>query len=133
MSVRPQASASTSSNAGTAASAGPQASAHADGSAASLLAEALLSAAAVPRPPRHLHWSEKALDIFFRDFTTEDMDLQLKIAEKVLGDESKAMVFCKMPDSLRQHWVKRLREVHNRNARSDIETRGNEEYLRRET
>lgn len=61
-------------------------------------------------------WQEQAMDIFFRDFSAEDMDLQLKIAEKVLADENKAMVFCKMPDVLRRHWVKRLREVHNRIA-----------------
>ncbi|KAL2015079.1 hypothetical protein VTK56DRAFT_6329 [Thermocarpiscus australiensis] len=57
-------------------------------------------------------WQEQALDIFFRDFAGEEMDLQLKIAEKVLAaDEGKAMVFCKMPDALRRHWVKRLREA----------------------
>ncbi|CRK33668.1 hypothetical protein BN1708_019263, partial [Verticillium longisporum] len=61
-------------------------------------------------PPR---WPEQAMDIFFRDFADEDMDLQLKIAEKALADENKAMVFCKMPATLRKHWVKRLREVHN--------------------
>ncbi|EEY22486.1 conserved hypothetical protein [Verticillium alfalfae VaMs.102] len=55
----------------------------------------------------------EAMDIFFRDFADEDMDLQLKIAEKALADENKAMVFCKMPATLRKHWVKRLREVHN--------------------
>ncbi|KAM7217012.1 hypothetical protein V8F06_007651 [Rhypophila decipiens] len=54
------------------------------------------------------------MDIFFRDFSTEDKDLQLKIAEKALTDENKAMVFVKMPETLRKHWVKRLREVHNR-------------------
>ncbi|KAK3380645.1 Myb/SANT-like DNA-binding domain-containing protein [Lasiosphaeria ovina] len=59
-------------------------------------------------------WSEQAMDIFFRDFSDEDMDLQLKIAEKALTDENKAMVFCKMTVALRKHWVKRLREVHNR-------------------
>lgn len=59
-------------------------------------------------------WAEKAIDIFFRDFPDEDPDLQLKIAEKALTDENKAMVFCKMPDKLRRHWVRRLREVHNR-------------------
>lgn len=61
-------------------------------------------------PPR---WPEQAMDIFFRDFADEDMDLQLKIAEKALADENKAMVFCKMPPALRRHWVKRLRELHN--------------------
>jgi len=58
-------------------------------------------------------WSEQAMDLFFRDFVDEDPDLQLKIAEKVLSDENKAMVFCKMPDNLRKHWVRRLREMHN--------------------
>jgi len=58
-------------------------------------------------------WTEQALDIFFREFLDEDMDLQLKIAEKMLTDENKAMVFCKMPEALRQHWVRRLREMHN--------------------
>ncbi|KAK5653222.1 hypothetical protein OQA88_9121 [Cercophora sp. LCS_1] len=58
-------------------------------------------------------WSEQAVDLFFRDFHTEDMDLQLKIAEKVLTDENKAMVFTKMPKHLRDHWVRRLREMHN--------------------
>ncbi|OIW32774.1 hypothetical protein CONLIGDRAFT_277930 [Coniochaeta ligniaria NRRL 30616] len=73
------------------------------------LAEALRSAKSA-RPG----WSEQALDIFFRDFGEEDMDLQIKIAEKALAaDENKAMVFCKMPVLLRKHWVKRLREVHN--------------------
>ncbi|KAL1843250.1 hypothetical protein VTJ49DRAFT_2581 [Mycothermus thermophilus] len=79
-----------------------------------LLAEAIRSATRGGRPSPG--WQEQAMDIFFRDFAAEDMDLQLKIAEKVLTDENKAMVFCKMPDSLRHHWVKRLREVHNRIA-----------------
>ncbi|KAK4223922.1 hypothetical protein QBC38DRAFT_35162 [Podospora fimiseda] len=59
-------------------------------------------------------WQEQAMDIFFRDFPNEDPDLQIKIAEKALTDENKAMFFCKMPEPLRKHWVKRLREVHNR-------------------
>jgi hypothetical protein len=58
-------------------------------------------------------WSEQAIDIFLRDFSNEDMDLQIKIAEKVLADESKAMVFVKFTPELREHWVKRLREVIN--------------------
>ena len=61
-----------------------------------------------------LGWSELALELFFREFTDEDKDLQLKIAEKVLTDDNKAMVFMKMPVALRKHWVKRLREVHLR-------------------
>lgn len=83
-----------------------------------LLSEALRTSgsAGAGGPVRGGKWQEQAMDIFFRDFVGEDMDLQLKIAEKVLTDENKAMVFCKMPDALRRHWVKRLREVHNRIA-----------------
>ncbi|SPO01539.1 uncharacterized protein DNG_04212 [Cephalotrichum gorgonifer] len=66
------------------------------------------------RAPAAPRWPEQALEIFFRDFSDEDMDLQLKIAEKALADENKAMVFCKMPAAVRRHWVKRLREAHNR-------------------
>jgi hypothetical protein len=79
-----------------------------------LLEEGVLTIAELLRaraPPR---WPEQALDIFFRDFADEDMDLQLKIAEKALADEIKAMVFCKMSPAVRKHWVKRLREMHNR-------------------
>lgn len=53
------------------------------------------------------------MEILFGDFREEDPDLQIKIAEKLLTDENKAMFFCKMPEPLRKHWVKRLREVHN--------------------
>ncbi|KAL1849962.1 hypothetical protein VTK73DRAFT_9753 [Phialemonium thermophilum] len=81
-----------------------------DGGALAALAEALRSAKSRPG------WPEQALDLFFREFADEDMDLQIKIAEKALTDENKAMVFCKMPMVLRKHWVKRLREVHNRVA-----------------
>ena len=55
-------------------------------------------------------WREQALDMFFRDFSHEDLDLQVKIAENVLSNEGKALVFCKMPVQLRQHWVRRLWE-----------------------
>ncbi|TGJ78951.1 hypothetical protein E0Z10_g9810 [Xylaria hypoxylon] len=72
------------------------------------LAEAL-KARAVPR------WPEQAVEILFREFTDEDLDLQLKIAEKALTDDNKAMVFVKMTPVLRRHWVSRLREVHMRN------------------
>jgi hypothetical protein len=74
------------------------------------LAEALRLAARTTGP----RWQEQAMEIFFRDFGDEDMDLQLKIAEKALTDENKALVFCKMPVALRRHWIKRLREVNNR-------------------
>ncbi|RYP00412.1 hypothetical protein DL765_010908 [Monosporascus sp. GIB2] len=72
------------------------------------LAEALRARS----PPK---WQEQAVEILFRDFENEDMDLQLKIAEKALTDENKAMVFVKMTPALRMHWVGRLREVHQRN------------------
>lgn len=68
-------------------------------------------AAAPPSAPR---WVEMAMEIFFRDFSEEEMDLQIKIGEKVLCDNNKATMFCMMPPLVRQHWVKRLREVHNR-------------------
>ncbi|KAH8168663.1 myb/SANT-like DNA-binding domain-containing protein [Sarocladium implicatum] len=61
-------------------------------------------------------WREQALDMFFRDFADEDLDLQVKISEGVLSNEGKAMVFCKMPVQVRQHWVRRLREMHLRSA-----------------
>ncbi|KAH6989127.1 Myb/SANT-like DNA-binding domain-containing protein [Ilyonectria robusta] len=61
-----------------------------------------------------LRWQEEALDVFFRDFADEDLDLQVKISESVLVNESKAMVFCKMPSRVRQHWVRRFREPHHR-------------------
>lgn len=63
-----------------------------------------------------VRWQEQAMDLFFRDFADEDSDLQIKIGEKVLTDENKAMLFCKMPPQLRRHYVKRLREAHNRIA-----------------
>ncbi|KAF2963039.1 hypothetical protein GQX73_g10534 [Xylaria multiplex] len=72
------------------------------------LAEAL-KARAAPR------WPEQAVEILFREFADEDPDLQLKIAEKALTDDNKAMVFVKMTPVLRRHWVSRLREVHMRN------------------
>ncbi|KAH9889721.1 Myb/SANT-like DNA-binding domain-containing protein [Xylariomycetidae sp. FL2044] len=72
------------------------------------LAEALRSRT----PPK---WPEQAVEILFREFADEDPDLQLKIAEKALTDENKAMIFVKMTPTLRQHWVGRLRDVHARN------------------
>lgn len=57
-----------------------------------------------------LRWQEEALDVFFRDFAEEDLDLQVKMSESVLVNESKAMVFCKMPARVRSHWVRRFRE-----------------------
>ncbi|KAH6876631.1 Myb/SANT-like DNA-binding domain-containing protein [Thelonectria olida] len=58
-----------------------------------------------------LRWQEEALDVFFRDFAEEDLDLQVTISERVLVNESKAMVFCKMPTRVRQHWVRRFRDL----------------------
>jgi predicted rRNA methylase YqxC with S4 and FtsJ domains len=74
------------------------------------LLEAVKARAVGPR------WREEALDLFFRDFSTEDLDLQIKISENVLSNENKAMVFCKMPFRVRQHWVKRFREMHHKNV-----------------
>lgn len=65
-------------------------------------------------PPPTPRWTAQAMEIFFRDFADEDPDLQLKIGEKVLCDTNKATMFCTMPEQLRQHWVKRLRELHHR-------------------
>lgn len=76
-----------------------------------MLAEALRSSSAKPASPK---WQEQAVEILFRDFSDEDADLQLKIAEKALTDENKAMVFVKMTPALRSHWVGRLRDVHMR-------------------
>lgn len=81
------------------------------------LAEALRTR----NPPK---WPEQALDIFFREFADEDADLQLKIAEKALTDENKAMVFVKMTPVLRRHWVGRLREVHMRNLGGSLSLEG---------
>lgn len=69
---------------------------------------------APPAPPPTPRWSEQAMEMFFRDFADEDPDLQIKIGEKVLSDTNKAMMFCLMSEQLRQHYVKRLRELHNR-------------------
>lgn len=54
------------------------------------------------------------METFFRDFADEDADLQIRIGEKVLCDSHKAMMFCQMSEQLRKHWVRRLRELHNR-------------------
>ncbi|PHH67422.1 hypothetical protein CDD81_32 [Ophiocordyceps australis] len=56
-------------------------------------------------------WQETALDLFFREFCDQNMDLQIKISEMVLRDEHRALVFCKMPWRVRQHWFKRLAET----------------------
>ncbi|KOS21972.1 hypothetical protein ESCO_002092 [Escovopsis weberi] len=55
-------------------------------------------------------WREEAVDLFFKDFSDETPDAQLKVTETILSDEHKAMLFCKMPLKLRQHWVSRLCE-----------------------
>lgn len=80
------------------------------------LEEALESLKARAAPPR---WREQALDIFFQEFSTEELDLQVKISENVLSNnENKAMVFCKMPPLVRQHWVGKFREMHQLNKSS---------------
>ncbi|KAI5856737.1 Myb/SANT-like DNA-binding domain-containing protein [Durotheca rogersii] len=82
---------------------------------AGLVEDGILSLAEALKTRSPPKWPEQAVDIFFRDFADEDADLQLKIAEKALTDENKAMVFVKMTPLLRRHWVGRLREVHMRN------------------
>ncbi|KAF4508212.1 hypothetical protein G6O67_004622 [Ophiocordyceps sinensis] len=59
-----------------------------------------------------MHWQEAALEAFFKDFSDQDPDLQLMISEAVLCDEYKALLFCKMPWRVRQHWVARLGEMY---------------------
>ncbi|PFH57182.1 hypothetical protein XA68_15411 [Ophiocordyceps unilateralis] len=61
-----------------------------------------------------LRWQETALDLFFREFADQDLDLQIRISESVLRDEHRALVFCKMPWRLRQHWVSKFTEAHHR-------------------
>lgn len=61
-------------------------------------------------------WPEQAIDIFFREFADEDMDFQLKMAEKALTDENKAMVFVKMPTAVRKHYIMRMREAFIRSG-----------------
>ncbi|KAI1497745.1 Myb/SANT-like DNA-binding domain-containing protein [Biscogniauxia marginata] len=88
---------------------------HSSFSCTALVEDGILSLAEAFRsrvPPK---WPEQAVEIFFREFADEDADLQLKIAEKALTDENKAMVFVKMSPALRRHWVGRLRDVHMRN------------------
>ncbi|KAL7629851.1 hypothetical protein AAE478_001374 [Parahypoxylon ruwenzoriense] len=82
---------------------------------AGLVEDGILSLAEALKARSPPKWSEQAVEIFFREFADEDADLQLKIAEKALTDENKAMVFVKMTPVLRRHWVGRLREVHMRN------------------
>lgn len=76
------------------------------------IVEELLEALKTRGAPR---WREQALDIFFGDFSNEELDLQVKISENVLSNEHKAMVFCKMPEGVRQHWVSKFREMHQLN------------------
>ncbi|KAI1340223.1 Myb/SANT-like DNA-binding domain-containing protein [Xylariaceae sp. FL0016] len=82
---------------------------------AGLVEEGIVSLAEALKFRAPSRWPEQALEIFFREFAEEDADLQLKIAEKALTDDNKAMVFVKMTPVLRSHWVSRLREVHMRN------------------
>jgi hypothetical protein len=99
---------------------------HASFSTVGLIEDGILSLAEALRsraPPR---WQEQAVDILFRDFSDEDADLQLKIAEKALTDENKAMVFVKMTPLLRQHYVGRLREIHMRNLGGGLGRVGDE-------
>lgn len=88
---------------------------HSSFSSIGLVEDGILSLAEALKTRNPPKWPEQAVEIFFREFADEDADLQLKIAEKALTDENKAMVFVKMTPVLRRHWVGRLREVHMRN------------------
>ena len=90
--------------------------------ALSALNDTLLRSRAASARPK---WPEQAVEVFFRDFGDEDMDLQLKVAEKVLTDENKAMVFVKMPPQLRSHYISRLREANNRGGGAGVIASGN--------
>ncbi|CAK7210835.1 hypothetical protein SCUCBS95973_000924 [Sporothrix curviconia] len=79
-----------------------------------LLGDALSKYASAATLASTTRWPEQAMEIFFQEFADEDMDLQLRISEKILTDTSKALMFCKMPSTLRRHWVKRLREAISR-------------------
>ncbi|KAI0164578.1 Myb/SANT-like DNA-binding domain-containing protein [Xylariaceae sp. FL1272] len=81
---------------------------------ASLLETSLQALADALKTRQPKQYPELALEIFFREFVDEEADLQLKIAEKALCDENKALVFVQMTPLLRRHWVSRLREVHMR-------------------
>lgn len=92
-----------------------------------VIAEQIRAQRLVPAQPAAPNWPQQAMEVFFRDFGDEEMDLQIKIGEKVLCDNNKAMMFCMMPEDLRRHWVKRLRELHNLNggsSRGDINVPG---------
>ena len=81
-----------------------------------LLSDVLSKYAAAAAAASVTRWPEQAMDIFFQEFADEDMDLQVRIAEKILTDTSKAVMFCKMPSVLRRHWVKRLRDASTRQS-----------------
>lgn len=59
-------------------------------------------------------WQEDAVDLFFRDFSGEEVDLQIAVSQTVLSNEHTAMVFCKMPLKVREHWVRQQRDGHYR-------------------
>lgn len=62
-----------------------------------------------PRTARQ--WQEAAVELFFRDFSNEDADLQITVSQSVLSNEHTAMVFCKMPSKVREHWVRLQRDT----------------------
>lgn len=79
-----------------------------------LAEDLLIQLAEAVKLARPLRWPEQAMEIFFRDFSEEELVLQCSIAEKMLTDPNKALMFCKMTPELRRQWVKRLRDVHTR-------------------
>lgn len=84
----------------------PRAQAQIDGILA--LAEAIRQTQRPPKPA----FTEQAVEIFLDNFADEDKDFQIKIADKLFADEHKSMVFVKMSEELRTHWVKRMKDVH---------------------
>lgn len=56
-------------------------------------------------------WREQAVDLFFRDFSSEELELQVRIPQELFSNEHTAMVFCKMPCQVREHWVRSLRST----------------------
>ncbi|KAI0016829.1 Myb/SANT-like DNA-binding domain-containing protein [Xylariomycetidae sp. FL0641] len=88
---------------------------HPSFNAPGLLEDAIMSLAEALRARAPPKWPELALDLFFSEFSHLDAEFQLRVGEKILCDETKAMVFVKMTPVLRSHYINRLKEAHMRN------------------
>ncbi|CAK7204687.1 hypothetical protein SEUCBS139899_007446 [Sporothrix eucalyptigena] len=84
----------------------------------SLLGDVLSKYAAAATLASATRWPEQAMEMFFSDFAEEEMEVQVRFAEKVLTDTNKAIMYCKMSMPLRKCWVNRLREAIRREALS---------------